>query len=72
MSASYLPYCVNTVQKVDVAQWVDGSYFPVYEYTAAAPEEQTTVSRIVPSYLLTGYNGCPLGDCSKVLRFRNI
>jgi hypothetical protein len=30
------------------------------------------VGRIVPSYLLRNYNGGLLGDCSKLLRFRNI
>jgi hypothetical protein len=33
---------------------------------------KTTVGRIVPSYLLRNYNGGLLGDCSKLLRFRNI
>jgi hypothetical protein len=28
------------VQKVDVAQWVDGAVCPVNKYTAAPPEEQ--------------------------------
>jgi hypothetical protein len=30
------------------------------------------LGRIVPSYLLRNYNGGLLGDCSKLLRFRNI
>jgi hypothetical protein len=33
---------------------------------------KTTVSRVVPSYLPRDYNGGLLGDCSKLLRFRNI
>ena len=32
---------------------------------------KATVGRIVPSHLLTYYNGDLLGDCSKWLRFRN-
>jgi hypothetical protein len=32
----------------------------------------TTVGRVVPSYLPRDYNGGLLSDCSKLLRFRNI
>jgi hypothetical protein len=35
-----LTCCVNSVQKVDVAQRVDELTSPVYKYTAAPPEEQ--------------------------------
>jgi hypothetical protein len=30
------------------------------------------MGRIVPSYLRTDYNGDLIGDCSELLRFRNI
>ena len=63
---------VNNVHKVDVAQRVDELLFLYYKYTAAPPEEQTTESRIVPSHLLADYDGVLLGDCSKLLRSRNI
>jgi len=61
----------NFSEEVDVAQRVDEVAFLVYEYTAAPPEEQTTVGRIVPSNLLRNYNGGPLGDCSQLLRSWN-
>jgi hypothetical protein len=70
--SSYLICCVNTVQKVDVAQRGDELLFLYYKYTAAPPEEQTTESRIVPSHLLADYDGGLLGDCSKLLRVWNI
>jgi hypothetical protein len=57
---------VNTVQKVDVAQWVDELLFL---YTNIRLRHQRNK---VPSYLRGDYNGGLLGDCSKLLRLRNI
>src|ERR1039458_10081733 len=37
-----------------------------------AQRNKTTAGRIVPSYLLTNYSGGLCGDCSQLLRFRNI
>ena len=56
---SYLTCCVNTVQKVDVAQRVDELLFL---YTNIR----------LRHHLPREYNGDLLGDCSKLLRFRNI
>ena len=64
--------CVNTVQKVDVAQRVDELAFLYTNIRLRHQRNKTTVGRIVPSYLLTDYSGGRLGDCSKLLRFRNI
>jgi hypothetical protein len=67
-----LTCCVNTVQKVDVAQRVDELLFLYTNIRLRHQRNKTTEGRIVPSYLPTDYNGDPLGDCSKLLSFRNI
>ena len=67
-----LTCCLNTVQKVDVAQRVDELLFLYTNIRLRHQRNKTTVGRTVPSHLLTDYNGGPLGDCSKLLRFRDI
>jgi hypothetical protein len=61
-----------TVQKVDVAQWVDELAVLNTNIRLRQRRSTTTVGRIVPSYLLTDYNGGILGNCSQLLSFRNI
>jgi hypothetical protein len=63
---------VNIVQKVDVAQRVDELLFLYTNIRLRHQRNKTTVGRIVPSCLLRNYNGGLLGDCSELLRFRNI
>jgi len=66
---NYLTCCVNTVQKVDVAQRVDELAFLYTNIRLRHQRNKTTVGRLVPSYLLTDYSGGLLGDCSQLLRF---
>jgi len=69
---NYLTCCVNTVQKVDVAQRVDELLFLYTNIRLRHQRNKTTVGRMVPSYLLRDYNAGLLDDCSQLLRFRNI
>ena len=65
--------CVTTVQKkVDVAQRVDELLFLYTSIRLRLQRNETTVGRIVPSYLLRNYNGGPLGNWSQLLIFQNI
>jgi len=53
------------------SEWM--SYFSCIQiYGCATRGTKRAVGRIVPSHLLTEYNGGLLGDCSQLLRFRNI
>jgi len=52
-----LTCCGNPVQKVDVAQRVDGLLFLYTNIRLRHQRNRTTVGRIVPSHLPTGYNG---------------
>ena len=57
---------MNILQKLDVAQW--GNELAIL-YTNIRLRHQRNR---VPSHLLTDYSDGLLGDCSKLLRFRNI
>ena len=61
-----------TVQKVDVAQWVDELAVRYTNIRLRHQRNRTTVGRIVPSHLLNKLQRRILGDCSKLLRFQNI
>src|SRR5580692_4423132 len=61
-----------TVQKVDVAQWVDDIAFLYMDIRLRHQRNKTTVGRWLLSHLLTCYTGGIPGDCSKLLSFRNI
>jgi hypothetical protein len=56
-----------------VAQWGGDELAILYTNIRLRHQRnQTTMGRIVPSHLAINYNGGILGDCSKLLRFRNI
>jgi len=68
----FVSVMAGIVRKVDVAQWVDDRAFLCMDIRLRHQRNQNDRGSVVPSHLLTSYNGGTAGDCSILLRFQNI